>query len=66
MGQTTSAADSYRRLWASMLEYVTVDMGRNGIVLGWSGRERVGIGNIGNIFENLQKVKIFNIEYGIL
>ena len=27
MGQTTSAADSYRRLRASMLECVTVDMG---------------------------------------
>ena len=68
MSQTTSAADSYRRLWASMLECVTVDMdtGRNGIVSGWSGRECVGIENIGNIFENLQKVKIFNIEYGIL
>lgn len=38
MSQTTSAADSYRRLWASMLEYVIVDMdmdmdmGGNGIV----------------------------------
>ena len=57
MGQTTSAEDSYRRLWASMLECVTVDMdtGRNGIVLGWSGREGVGIGNIGNILENEAK-----------
>ena len=36
------------------------------IVSGWSGRERIGIGNIGNVFENLQKVKNFNIEYGIL
>ena len=68
MGQTTYAADSYRRLWASMLECVTVDMdtGGDGIVSGWSGRERVGIGNIGNVFENLQKVKIFNIEYAIM
>ena len=51
-----------------MLECVTVDMARGGggIVSGWSGRERIGIGNIGNVFENLQKVKNFNIEYGIL
>ena len=50
-----------------MLECVTVDMARgDGIVSGWSGRECVGIENIGNIFENLQKVKNFNIEYGIL
>ena len=52
-----------------MLECVTVDMARgggDGIVSGWSGRERIGIGNIGNVFENLQKVKNFNIEYGIL
>ena len=40
--------------------------GGDGIVSGWSGRERVGIGNIGNVFENLQKVKIFNIEYAII
>lgn len=26
MSQTTSAADSYKRLWASMLEHVIVDM----------------------------------------
>ena len=30
MGQTTYAADSYRRLWASMLECVTVDMDTGG------------------------------------
>ena len=30
MGQTTSAADSYRRLRASMLECVTVDMDTGG------------------------------------
>jgi len=36
MGQTTSAAESYRRLWESMLECVTVDMdtGGNDIVSG--------------------------------
>ena len=68
MGQTTSAAESYRRLWESMLECVTMDMdtGGNGIVSGWNGCERVGIGNIGNVFENLRKVKIFNIEYAII
>ena len=67
MSQTTSAADSYRRLWASMLEYVIVDMDMGGrYCSGWSGRERIGIGNIGNVFENLQKVKIFNIEYAIM
>ena len=30
MGQTTYAAGSYRRLWASMLECVTVDMDTGG------------------------------------
>ena len=64
MSQTTSAADSYRRLWASMLECVTVDMDTGGrYCSGWSGRERIGIGNIGNVFENLQKVKIFNSNF---
>ena len=33
MSQITSAADSYRRLWASMLEYVIVDMDMGGTVL---------------------------------
>ena len=39
MGQTTSAADSYRRLRASMLECVTVDMDTGGTVLFQDGAD---------------------------
>ena len=39
MGQTTYAADSYRRLWASMLECVTVDMDTGRTVLFQDGAD---------------------------
>ena len=39
MSQTTSAADSYRRLWASMLEYVIVDMDMGGTILFQDGAD---------------------------
>ena len=39
MGQATSAAESYRRLRESMLECVTVDMARGGMVLFQDGAD---------------------------